>query len=121
MDPGAVLSDIDHFEKVGINTCLLARGPKDGLVRAGRTGSNHNAIQVMLFDGVLNSGCARFRTRKQIGLDCNNIGQRSGIFTQIFNIQNPSDIDTAMTNKDSYSKFSLHFVSPCVLGYEILS
>jgi hypothetical protein len=104
-----------------MNTCLLARGPKDGLVRAGSTGSNYNAIQVMLFDGVLDFGCARFRTRKKIGLDCNDVRQGSGIFTQIFNIQNPSDIDTTMTNKDSNSKFSLHFVSPCVLGYEILS
>ncbi|GAH46854.1 unnamed protein product, partial [marine sediment metagenome] len=97
MDPGTLVSDIDHFKEIRVHPRLPANRPEKRLVGTGRTGGNHNPIQVVLLDPLLDFFETRVCTSVKIPRGIHDVGQRRGIFSQSLYIQAARDIAAALT------------------------
>jgi hypothetical protein len=71
MDPGALVTDVDHLKEVRVHSCLLTGTGKEWLMGAWRAGGDHHPVEAVFFYGLLNFNDTRFRTGIQVlfGID----------------------------------------------------
>ena len=95
--PGALIADIDHFNKTfvkaGLPVCIL----KERFMGPGGAGGHHNAIEFVLDDSIPNQDLCVLGAGVEIILYRDNIRERLCIFLYFMYIYNPSDIVAAMT------------------------
>jgi hypothetical protein len=112
MHPAALLPDISHLQKIGIESSLSDAIAESWLMHPGGTRGYYHTVKVVL----ANISFYFFLTRVRAGIliaDRDHYpGQFLGIFSYIFAINRACYIKSALTDEDTYSWFFL-----CQLTY----
>ncbi|MBA7610843.1 hypothetical protein ES703_18057 [subsurface metagenome] len=99
MHPRALLTDVGHLKKVGVQSGLPEGFLEHGLMGPGSASSHHHPIQPLLLDG-LNYMFDRINgTTEDVLLDVNHAIQALGICHQSGHVYHPGDIGAAATNE----------------------
>jgi hypothetical protein len=110
MDPGTLIPDIGHFEKVFIQSGFTQTFLKKGLMGPGGTGSHNSPIKPLFPDDLLHRFLTVGGTGEEVVIGMGHSGQGAGIFRGCIYIHHPGNIDPAMTDKDPDLVFFLiHF------------
>jgi hypothetical protein len=94
-----LIPNIDHLEKIRIESGLLTGTSKKRFMGSGRTGRHHNPVEVLLLNPFLDFVDTSFGTRIKVSLHKRNIGKGLSIICQCFHVQVPGDIGSAMANE----------------------
>jgi hypothetical protein len=101
VNPGALIPDIGHLEEILIETHFPNRFLEHGFMGSRRAGGNENPVQLMFLDGFLDLLLGILGTGVKVFVDVDNPFKRLGILFHLGNLDDPSDIDPAVADKDT--------------------
>jgi hypothetical protein len=101
VNPGALITDIDHLEKIRIESCLFTALAEKGLVSSRAAGGNNNTVELLIFDGIFDFVYAGLGTGVEVFFHEYDVGQGFRILGQARAVQITSDVAAAVTDKDS--------------------
>ena len=101
MHPGALIADIGHLEKIFVEAHLPNRFLKERLMGARRAGGDHHPVQMMLIDCLFDLLLRILRTGIEVFIHVFHVRQRAGIFLHLGDVNDPADVDSAVTHKDA--------------------
>ena len=110
MDPRILIPDIRHFKQVFIETASFKGLHEHLLMGFGAAGGDHNAVEFVFDYFFLNFVLGVLAAGKQILISISYMGKCTCIFFDCRNINNPSDVDTAVADKDTDSGFLALYV-----------
>jgi hypothetical protein len=110
-----MFSDVGHLEVEGVNTSFHHRASKGGFMQLGATGCNDYSVKFVFGDVFFDDVLPLFGTGEQLPSRIDYMGQIFSIFSNCWDIDDFSDVCTALTDKHSDAWFfdchclNLHF------------
>jgi hypothetical protein len=99
MHPGALIPDIDHLEKIGVQARLFTGTSKKRFMGPRGAGGDHDAVKSLLLDSLFDLINAALGTGIEVPLYESDEGKVFRIFCEFFHIQISGDIGAAVADK----------------------
>jgi len=115
MNPGALVPDVRHLEKVGIQLRLGTGTLEKRLMRSRRAGGNHDPVQSLFFDGGLDFCDPGLGAGVEILLGKRNPRERGRIRGYRLAVEVAGDIGSAIADK--YADPGLFRVLFLIVGF----
>ena len=104
-DPGDMLPDVRHLEKIPVEARLLNGPPEGDLVHAGGAGSDHDAVEPLPRDRLLDLVLARLRAGVHVIGGIDDVRELARLFSDPGDVDRARDIVAAMADKYTDSHF----------------
>ncbi len=102
VDPGAVLADVGHLEEVGVEAPLVHAAPEGHLVHVRRACRHDHAVELLVFDGLLDGRLAGLRARVHDVFRVDDIFELKRLLGDGLHVDGGRDVAAAVADKDSY-------------------
>ena len=102
VDPGAVLADVGHLEQVGVEAALVHAAPEGDLVHVGRAGRHHDAVELLLLDGLLDGRLAGLGTGVHDVLGVDHVLEAESLLGHAGHVDRGRDVGAAVADEDAY-------------------
>jgi hypothetical protein len=102
MWPRDLFTKVDYFDQIWIQACSSHCLTKRFFMHARRTRCNDYSVKLVGFYVALNHALTRFRTHVSIMPRHYNFRQAIGVVSHLLNVNDASNVQTAMTNVDAY-------------------
>jgi hypothetical protein len=112
VNPGTLLTDVCHFQHVGIQAGFCHSLTEGGFMHTRGTGTDNDTCQFFLPDGLDDLLLSGLGAHILIIFCMDHARLLADDFHDFFHIYRCGDIASAMTDKNSYS---LHFFTSCIV------
>ncbi len=113
MHPGALVPDVGHFEQIRVQTRFPQGFAEQRLVRSRGAGGDHDAIEPVFMDHVLDVGQAGVGTGEHGVGRQNHVRLMLDAFDHRLDVHDRADVHAAVTDKDAEPRF---FIGNVMLG-----
>ena len=104
MDPRALIADVGHREQVGIESRVAQGFLEENLVRARRTRSHHQAVQLVLADHVLDVLLVGIRAGVQARLGVRHARHLARTFRHLIHVHHGRDVVAAVADEHAHAR-----------------
>jgi hypothetical protein len=111
MNPGALVTNVGHFEKIRVQPDLSNSILKKGLMGSWGARCHHYPVQAMLLDNPLNLLLGILGTGIEVILYVNHLGKALGILRHIRDIHHATNVDPTMAYENANARPLISYVN----------